>query len=519
MSVASFTIDTAAGVQVNLPAISDAPALAETNRQMPRQFGSYDGASNTDELSRYWANADRLDADSAHSPAVRGALVSRQRYELANNGYADGIAQTYATDLVGVGPQLRMQLGNKAFNRHIELTFYHWCQEVQFRRKLWCMAHAKGSDGEGLGVMRRNPRVDHPIKMDLVLYETEQCATPMLPFGEPGYIDGIKFDEFGNPVWYDILRQHPGSSRFHEFTLEAEHVPAEFVLHWFKMRRPGQHRGVPESASTLNLGAAARRHRRAVLAAAEVAAAHALVIKTQLNPEITPLAVAPFTTEQVEHGMMTALPRGWDAYQLQSNNPNATYESYHKSIINEQARCKNMPYNKAACDSSSYNYASGRLDHQTYYAALDVDREDCNDSVLEPLFKVWFDAAIRRFRWLGGEPEAVGRQARSHTWDWPKHRVADVKVEADANETKLKSGQIFPHRLAADSGYDLDDEIAQAATSFGVSEDEVRTRLFDVLLPEEKQPPAKPLAGPPAANANGRINGLLPALNGAPHEN
>jgi capsid protein len=509
MSFEQFTIQVTTG-SVGLTE-ANAPVEVIPPRAAPRQVrATYDAAGGREEMANYWAHADHLDADSANSHSVRKSLVSRQRYELGNNGYADGIAQTYATDLVGVGPALRMQTGSKSFNTHVETTFYLWCQAVQWRRKLWTMAHAKGSDGEGIGVMRRNPRIKHPIPLDVVLYETDQCHTPMLPYGEPGYIDGIKFDEFGNPLWYDLLKEHPGSANRMQFTLEPEHVSAEFVLHWFKMRRPGQHRGVPECASTLNLGAAARRHRSAVLAAAETAAAHALVIKTQNSPDITPLALTPFTTESIEHNMMTALPKGWEAYQLQSNNPNSTYAEFHKSNLNEQARPKNMPYNKAACDSSSYNYASGRLDHQTYYAALDVDREDCNDTVLEPLFSLWFDMAIRRFGWLGGNPDIVGRQARIHTWDWPKHRVADVQAEASANETKLKSGQVFPHRLMADGGLDFDDEVEKAALTFGVDEAVVRQRLFDVLLPPPKVP-----AAPAGEAAQGAVAAVLNRLNGS----
>ena len=49
-----------------------------------------------------------------------------------------------------------------------------------------------------------------------------------------------------------------------------------------------------------------------------------------------------------------------------------------------------MPYNAAACDSSTYSFASGKLDTLCYRAALDVERADCNELVLDPLFAAWF---------------------------------------------------------------------------------------------------------------------------------
>lgn len=469
--------------------------------QLRRVRGTYDSARLGDEFKNYWANADSFDADSAHSKIVRHRLISHSRYENANNPYADGIAQTYSTDIVGVGPQLRMQTQSKTFNQMVERTFFNWMKDTQFRRKLWCMAHAKHTDGESFAVMRRNPAVKHVVKLDLQLYEAEQCQTPMLPFDQPGYIDGIKFDQFGNVVWYDILQQHPGASNQLRVEWTPERVPAEFMLHWFRLRRPGQHRGVPEIASSLNTGAAFRRMREGIISAVETAADYSVFIKSGFPPERI-AEVDELTAFEIEKRMAVTLPEGWDAFQMKSEHPNSTYAEFHKSLINEQARPKNMPYNKAACDSSNYNYASGRLDHQTYYAALDVDREDCNDSVLDPLFDRWFRMAVGAYGWLGGDADSVSRSVFIHSWDWPKHRVADVEAEANANETRLKSGQVGLHQLYTDGGLDLEDEIPKLAETFGVGEAEIRKRLLDVILPAPKQPaPAGPLT------AGARMNG------------
>lgn len=468
--------------------------LAELMARYTQLRATYDAARTTDEFKNYWANADTYDADSANSREVRQTLVSRSRYEIGNNGYADGIAQTYATDLVGLGPNLRMQTGSPAFNRMIEMEWGLWTKAVQFRRKFWTMAHAKFSDGESLGLMRRNPRVKHPIKLDVVLIETEQCQTPFVPYGVAGYIDGIKFDEFGNPVYYDILRGHPGAVNQLTTTLATEQVAADRVLHWFKMRRPGQHRGVPESASTLNTGAAARRWREATLAAAETAADFSVFLKTGFQPDQI-ARVSPMSSLDIRKRMMTSLPDGWDVMQMKAEHPNATYESFHDQLINEQARPANMPKNKAKCDSSQYNYASGRLDHQTYYAALDVERRDADDLVLDPLFGLWFDLAIVNYGWLGGDPESVSAAAKSHLWDWPKHRVADVQAEADAIQTRLQSGQVGLHQVFSDAGLDIEDEIPAMAATFGIDEDEMRQRLLDVILPPVQT--GTPAAGQP----------------------
>jgi capsid protein len=465
--------------------LAESFAATHTRQQVQAK---YDAAGSSDEFKNYWAASDSLDADSANSRQVRENLVKRSRYDTWNNGYSDGIAQTYATDLVGRGPVLRMQTGSEGFNRMVEMAWWQWCKKTQFRRKLWTMAHAKHVDGEAFGILRRNARVDHRVKLDLVLHETEQVQTPYLPYGKPGYIDGVMFDSFGNPTFYDVLEHHPGSNQVYNRNYQVpEKVPARFVAHWFKLRRPGQHRGIPECTSTLNVGAASRRWREAVIAAAENIADFTMFIKTQFEPEEMD-SVAPMSTLDVQKRMITALPAGHDAFQPKAEQPTATHAEFSKSLINEQARPKSMPYNKAACDSSSYNYASGRLDHQTYYGQLDVDRDDCNDLVLDPIFEVWFEYAVVAYGWLGGDPAAVTSAGMMHEWDWPKHQVADVESEANAIDKKLKNGTASLASVHSDSGMDYEDEIAKTAAANGVTVDQQRQINMLLNLPQHVIP-------------------------------
>lgn len=474
--------------------LADALADRARQRREHRQLnGTYDAAGNSDEYKNYWLPADALDADSANSQHVRSTLVRRSRYDVANNGFSDGIASTYATDLIGRGPTLRMQTGSEGFNRMVELAWFNWCKKVQFRRKLWCKAHAKHVDGEGIGVLRRNSNLNHRVKLDWVLNETEQCQTPNLAYGQPGQIDGIEFDEFGNPTYYHILKYHPGSNQG-QWTQVAEKIPARYVTHWFKLRRPGQHRGIPECASTLNLGASARRWREAVVAAAENIADFTLFIETAFEPDEMD-SVSPMSTLDVQKRMMTALPAGHKAYQPKAEQPTAGHAEFSKSLINEQARPKSMPYNKAACDSSSYNYASGRLDHQTYYGHLDVDRDDCGDCVLDPMFSVWFDHAVVAYGWLGGDPEAISESAKAHVWDWPKHQVADIGAEADAADKKLKNGTSYIAAEHVACGLDPEDELLKAATSNGITVDQQRQINLLLNLPQHVIPVVSQLLG------------------------
>ncbi len=449
---------------------------------------TYDAARDSSEFKNYWANTDTFDADSAHKKEVRHKLIHRSRYEITSNGYSDGIAQTYANDLIGVGPNLRMQTASVGFNRMVENNWHYWCKAAKFRRKLWVMAHAKHVDGEAFATMRKNPRLDNAIQLDLILHEAEQVQSLYVPFNEPGHIDGIKFDEFGNPLYYEILKYHPGATDRVQFTYIPEQVSADRVLHWFKQRRPGQHRGVPEMASTLNTGAAARRWREATLAAAETAADFTIFLRTQFQPEAEEMQYATdFSQQEITKRMMTALPVGYDPFQMKAEQPTAQYEMFADALVNEQGRPKSMPLNKIKCNSASYNYASGRLDHQTYYGQLDVEREDCNDEVLDPLFDTWFDMAVVRYGWLGGNPDSISQYARAHLWDWPAHSVADIQTEATANKTKLGTGELTLSQLYAEQGRDFEDEVETMAKDYGVEVDEMREILRNAIFNLQNQ--------------------------------
>lgn len=449
--------------------------------QRARMQATYDASRTTVDNSNYWSNTDARDADSANSRSVREILVRRSRYEADNNGYIDGITQTYATDLVGTGPKLRMMSGSPGFNSLVESEWERWSAEVMLRRKLWTMARAKVVDGESFCIGRNNPRTRHPVNLYPVVYETEQCQTPTLIAElEPNRVDGIRFDEFGNPLSYDFLERHPGSELPQMFRV-AESIPSRIVFHWFKCKRPGQHRGVPELTSVLAVSSSGRRFREATVAAAESAADFAVMLQTNM-PASDIVPVDPMTTTEIEKRMMTALPEGWDANQIKAEHPASTYESFHKTLISESARPLSMPFNKAAADSSSYNYASGRLDHQTYYGELDVARSDCDMAVLTPMFFEWVNEAIIEFGWLGGSPNNVSPGALAHAWDWPRHRVADVVAEANAARTRLESGQTSLPVQYANEGRDFEDELVVMAEAYGLSEDEMRETLGRTLM-------------------------------------
>lgn len=468
------------------------PALVEAflqqlneRRQSRRAKLTYDAARDSQEYARHWANADALDADSANNYDVRRKLYHRSRYENGSNGYYNGILRTHTNMVVGTGPRLRMTTQNANFNELVEREFNEWAEEIGLRRKLWCLAHARYQDGEAFAVVQTNMGLRNRVKIDITPIECDQVHTPIVPM-ERGYIDGIKYDvETGEVLWYDVLRDHPGSTNnFLAMTQDPIRIPPSQMLHWFKLERPGEHRGVPAMHSSLSVGANSRRMREAVLAAHETGADFSVLLKTGTNPTATG-TMNPMSAAEIEKRMMVTLPDGYDAFQLKSEYPSATYPDFNRLQIAETGRPISQPVNAAMCDSSTYSFASGKLDTICYRFEINGERADCEALFLNRIFAIWF----REWR-LVAEPDDMGP---SHQWDWPAHPVIDAEAEAGATDIELKNGSTTLSDAVSAKGEDYENLLLkQAQDWFGDRTDAnvAKCRQINLLrnVPKEALP-------------------------------
>ena len=452
----------------------------------------YDAAQQGGMNEQHWAAADALDADTAHSVAIRRRLSYRSRMEIGNNGYAKGTQRSISNFVVGRGPKLRMLTGNPAFNRMIEARWQAWAKAVKLARKLRTARKVQYADGESFLVARTNPALgEFSVQLDIVGVECERVTTPYLGPGVEGRIDGIDFDAYDNPVTYHILRKSPGASMFGSLLGDkTDPVPARFVCHLFGCDR-WEHRAVPESTSTLNLFAVSRRYREATVVAAENIANISLVMKTQTTPSEGADEVRPFSSVPFEKGTMVFSPMGYDVTQPRAEQPSATYPEFTRAQIAEQVRPAGMSYGLAACDSSGASFSSAKLDHLSYFfGQVEVDQADIEEQACDPLFALWFAEAVKIHGW-----NVPTSPAPAHDWDWPAKPEIDETKAAEARGKKLSFGGATLSRVYAEQGLDFEDEIAVMAADYGVTVEELRARLLQVNLSGKAA--AAPQTAPP----------------------
>jgi lambda family phage portal protein len=429
------------------------------------------------------------------NPEVRRILRNRARYEVANNSYAKGIALTLANDTIGTGPRLQMLTDDAEANARIEDAFEQWSRAVDLAGKLRTMRLARAESGEAFALLVNNPAIalwGSPVSLDLKLIEADQVCTPLLRRGRTDEIDGIVLDQWGNPSAYRVLKRHPGDSGLLRAPIDDltayDTFAASAVVHYFRADRPGQLRGIPDITPALPLFAQLRRYTLATIAAAETAANFAAVIYTDAPPNGEADPLEPMDEVELEQRLATVLPGGWKLGQVHAEQPTTTFGEFKREILNEIARCLNMPFNVAAGNSSGYNYASGRLDHQVYFKSIRVEQHHLQLAVLDRLLKAWLNEAVLVEGLLPQSLRERGVALPEHAWFWDGVEHVDPAKEATAQATRLANHTTTLAAEYARQGRDWEQELRQRAKEL-------------VLMDELGLTPAPQTTAAPAGNA------------------
>lgn len=502
------------------PTPPDKPTDSSSHSQRPtrivRPSARYDAADDLDEYNRkHWLAADGLSANAANSPDVRYKLRTRSRYERANNGNVKGLIRARTNDTIGTGPRLQLDFPEAVYDadfqrpvattpvgttpadiaRAVERKWYEWCESVRLTDKLRVMAEAEDVDGETLALFVTRD-TDYPVKFGLREIECDRLTTPDLFQGEtPRRIDGIHLSANGEPVAYDILRQHPGDNgAFFSFGgagQDYDTIPAAQVVHLFEQDRPEQHRGIPLLAAAFNLYSVLRRYTLASLGAAELGAMIAGVIENPNAPadpsaeevtEFEAMDTIPFA-----RNMLLNLAGGQTAKAFDSKNPSPGYKEFKSEVLTEAGRAAGEMRNTATGSSAEYNYSSGRLDHLPRQRGIEIRRDRWELGLLDRVYRAWFAEASLVPDYLPAGVPAIDQQEWS--WQWDGFPSIDPLKDAKAQEVRKKIGLTTDARELAAEGIDWREHYKQLAR-----EKQMRKHLDIETSPLPAEPtPATPV--------------------------
>lgn len=461
----------------------------KTVRVVRGPSAKYDAAQTGAENRNHWANADSLSARAANNPTVRWYLRNRSRYERANNGYAKGVIRQRTNDTIGKGPRLQIELPEKTTDqdfgvtlttgtpqtkpadlaRQVEKLWCNWAESVRLNPKLRVMADAEDGDGETFGLFVNNPKLEW-VKLDLRILEADRVTSPDLFAETETYIDGIELDRNGNPIWYDVLRQHPGDTFLQSEWGAYDRYPAEQVVHLFEQDRPEQLRGVPILTAALPLYSILRRYTLATLGSAEVSAMIAGIIEDasgaslgsdETAPEIEAMDEVPFA-----RNALLTMPSGKTAKKFDSNTPSGDYGEFKKEVLTEAGRAAGEMQNTATGSSAPYNYSSGRLDHLPRQRGIEIRRERYEIDALDRIFRAWLTEAQAIPDYLpAGLPDVATWEWR---WHWDGFPSIDPKKDAEAEEIQKRTGLLTDSAALAARGIDWREHYRQLAAEMAL---------------------------------------------------
>lgn len=450
---------------------------------------SYDAAEINRHTAKHFLTADGRDADSLIREALP-TLRNRASYEIRNNSYAKGIVETKANDIVGTGPRLQVQMGDPEVERIIEDRFSQWMLDCDAGGKMTFAdilrligSLQQDERGEGI-IILTDTGTGRGVRLRLQVIEPDRLATPWGTLGAIGtdtekIRNGIECDPNGRPLHYYITKKHPGSmSVFGGMGMLGDYdkVPAEYVIHLYRQDRPGQTRGVPWITPSIPLFAYLRRYTLATVAAAETAADISAVMETEAIGNETD-AIDEMDEVEIARNAMLTLPAGAKMNQFKPEQPSSNYKDFKYELINEIARCLNMPFNVAAGNSSQYNYASGRLDWQVYFRAIKTIQAWIERIVCNRIFFAWLREAelVGEFRL-----PRINRKNIKVQWFWPGQEHVDPVKEAMAQTKRLENKTTTLAIEFAKQGLDWERELKQRA-----KEEE---KLKELGLKVEKSP-------------------------------
>ncbi|HOB43665.1 MAG TPA: phage portal protein [Bacillota bacterium] len=448
----------------------------------------YDAAQTDDQNYRYWSGADALDADSANTLAIRKKIRERARYEFANSCYLRAQVETRTVHEIRTGPALAVSTDNRNFNGMVETEWRRWCDDINLVEILRTLVRARMIDGEAFAVLtRRRPRPNidlSAVELAVVPVECDRVTAPDFRMPDSRYIDGVHIDADGTPVAYDILDEHPGSTAI-GIPRRYRTWPARYVIHLFRPTRPGQHRGVSELTPALTVLPGVRQYIAACIRARVTSASITLAVKTDLPPEGEAEDVSPGAVD-IPYGSMFQLPAGWEVQQIAAQHPDATGRDFVADRIAEAGRALMLPRNLATGDSSDYNFASGRLDHQPYFADIEVAQTRIEQTVLERVFTEWFMEYTLMLRSQRGYDIQSFPPPR-HDWLWPGQPYTDPESEANAVATGLKTGATTLVSEYARRGLDYDDQVALQAAAWGIEPEVLKRVHMEAIFPPPKR--------------------------------
>jgi len=425
-----------------------------TVQLLARHFEAAQGSRRT---SGWYRSAS--DANVANRPALT-ALRELSRDLRRNNGWAKRGVASIVNKTVAWGILAKPNDRSRARSEQALAIWNDWCSStscdydgrLNFYGIQRLVMETVVESGEALVVRQPAATIDGlPIPMRLHVLEPDYLDLTrngiLGPDGGPTY-NGVEFDKFGRRTAYWLFTTHPGGERVMTSQFFSERVPADRVLHIYRIDRPGQIRGVPWLASAITKLKDFDDYEDSELMQAKVAACFAAFVT---DPDGNPSALGQGKTDnngddldELKPGLIAYLPPGKSV--TLATPPRAQDGAFSVRALRRVAAAMDITYESLSGDYSQVNYSSARMARLEEQKNIDAWREH----MLLPILcgGVW--------KWAMGYVAAIEGwpSVPSAEWACPPMTILEPDKEALAYSRMIRNGLMTWSQAVRELGYD-----------------------------------------------------------------
>ena len=366
-------------------------------------------------------------------------------------------------------------------NQIIEDAWKDWshtatsCGMLSFRDLCALAVRAQKRDGEFFAQIVRSNEFKHsfainPIEADRI----DVDKNSNLPNGNRIRM-GVELNEYGRPVAYWVLNQHPGDYEFSQAAQRQKHtrIPAEQMIHVYKKKRPGQTRGDSAFAPAIFAMKMLDGYRDAEITAARAAAAKFGVLVSPGGDGLADSYDGDIPHLDYEAGTIQSLPAGFDLKMIDPTHPTSAFSDFNKAVLRGIASGLGLSYESLSNDLEGTSYSSIRQGALLERDQFRAEQQFFIDHFVRKVFCAWLEATMKLGYYNIGY-DKYDKFERAMQWRGRGYSWVDPLKEINAAVVGLNNGILSMQDVANQYGRDVEETFAQiqrdkeTAARFGV---------------------------------------------------
>lgn len=284
--------------------------------------------------------------------------------------------------------------------------------------------------------------------------------------GRNSIVMGVEMNSYQRPVAYWLYEKNPGSP---EGGGQRIRIEANNVMHFYLPDHAEQSRGIPWLHTAMIRLHNLRGYEEAAVIAARIGASK-MGFFTSPDGSAADIATdsqdGEFMTEATP-GEFGVIPAGWSFESFNPDYPHQQYGEFIKAALRGISSGLDVSYNSLANDLEGVNYSSirsGVLEERDQWMTL---QGWFVEAFLTRVFEGWLEMGL-----LNGAitqsngsalPLAKLDKFLAHRWQGRRWQWVDPMKDIEAARLAVRSGVSSPQAIAAQTGVDFEDMLADIA--------------------------------------------------------